>query len=104
MKVYATPVPFGEPNYKNYDHKAEESRVQEHQKKLAEWLKSKGYNGKYSGKIISFPVGDGGAQYMLADGKKSFLIHLPYWDSYQYPDVRFLPKAEIIRRLKPFKA
>lgn len=98
MKVYATPIAF-EHNYQN-DTATEVARIDAHKASLRSWLADNGYKGKNSGKIASFGVADGSAQYMLADGKGSFLIHLPYWDAYQYRDVQFLPKKEIVRRLE----
>lgn len=104
MQVFDLPdeVPFAEPDYAHYDFDKEQARQQQHIEQLRKWLKDSGYNGPDSGKIVSFPVGDGYAQYMLADaprGMKSGLIHLPYGDAYQYRDVGFLPKAEILRRI-----
>lgn len=101
MKVYSLPaeLPAPKPDYRNYDHDREMRREEEHKQKLKEWLLANGYTGKRTGETVSFGVGDGAAQYMLAEGRQSILIHLPYGDAYQYPDVRFLPKAEIIRRI-----
>jgi hypothetical protein len=105
MKVYSCPdeVKWDEPDYKNYDSDREQKREAEHLEKLKAWLIEAGYNGKYTGEIVRFPRGDGYAQYMMADGKKSCLIHLPYGDAWDYPDVEFLPKKEIIKRINQWK-
>ena len=102
MKVYGVPaeLPAPQPDYKNYDYEAETAREEEHKAALKEWLVAQGYTGPHTGGIVSFSVGDGAALYMLGDagkGTRSALIHLPYGDSYQYPHVEYLPKAEIVR-------
>ncbi len=102
MKVYGIPeeVPFAEPDYINYDRDREEARETAHKEQLKEWLVAAGWNGERTGQTVSFPVADGYAQYMFADrGRQSYLMHLPYGDAYQYRDVEFLPKDEIIRRI-----
>jgi hypothetical protein len=101
MKVYDCPaaLPIPEVDYRNYDHGRETAREQEHQTKLKEWLLNNGYKGKHTGKTVRFPVADGYALYMLADGKRSCLIHLAYGDGYTYRDVAFLPKKEILNRV-----
>jgi hypothetical protein len=106
MKVYALPneVPAPETDYRNYNREKEVARENEHMRKLAEWLRKAGYTGKRTGEIVRFGVADGYALYMLADGKKSALIHLPYGDAYNYNDVVYLPKKEILRRIDADKA
>lgn len=106
MKVYSCPaeVPWAETDYINYDPAKEASRELEHMIKLKEWLIQAGYTGKYTGEVLSEPRGDGYANYMMADGKKSCLIHLPYGDAWDCPNVEFLPKAEVIKRIERRKA
>ncbi len=83
------------------DDNAKELRAEEeHQARLAAWLKARGYVGPYTGAIYREGVADGYALYVLADGPKSCLIHLPYGDGYQSANVQFVPKSEVIRRVK----
>lgn len=103
MKVYSSPIPAPEYDYANYDRDKVMAAEDEHSVKLKAWLLANGYNGKRTGEIASFPIADGYASYMLGDGKKSCLIHLPYGDAYNYPDVRFLPKAEVLKRIDSSK-
>lgn len=106
MKVYSCPkeVPAPQIDFRNYDAKVEEQREQEHQAKLAEWLRQNGYNGQYTGEIYRTPVADGYASYMFGDkGRSGILIHLPYGDAYESRDVSFLTKAAIIARLNSSK-
>lgn len=105
MIVYSCPkeCPAPEPDYSdNYDSKKEQEREDQHREKLKAHLNKMGYTGKHTGKIIRFGVADGHAEYMLADGPtaaKSFLVHLPYGDAWEYRDVRFIPKKEILKRI-----
>lgn len=102
MKVYGLPEHIKyEPDYSKYDFEAEKTREDGIVADLKAWLVSEGYTGKYTGEVINFGVADGYARYMFADaGRRSCLIHLPFGDAYQYMDVQYLPKAEIIRRLE----
>lgn len=100
MKVYSTPIPAPEPDYKNYDFAAEQKREEAHQEQVKQWLLTNGYAGPRTGQTIFFGVGDGHAVYMYADASRSSaLIHLPYGDGYQFPEVRYIPKAEILKRM-----
>jgi hypothetical protein len=105
MKVYGCPkeAPAPEIDYANYNAELVAKQESDHVSKLKEHLVSNGYKGKHTGEIVRFHVADGYAAYMLADGPKSCLIHLPYGDAYQYPDAQFLPKAEIMRRIESDK-
>jgi len=102
MKVYASPVPYAEPDYAHCDWSLEQKREDDHLAAIRVWLKDHGYNGPHSGKEFSRGVADGCARYILADGgyeRRSFLIHLPYGDGYQYRDIEHLPKAVIIKEI-----
>ena len=100
MKVYSCPksCPAPELDFGNYDHAKQTAAEEEHQRDLVKWLVAHGYTGKHTGLIYTEGVADGCAEYMLADGSKSFLIHLPYGDGYQSRNVEFIPKREIIKR------
>jgi hypothetical protein len=104
MKVYSCPAEVPAPVLDFGTGKIDWNKMEEdeksHQVRLKEWLKAKGWNGKHTGGIVRFGVADGHAVYMMADGPKSCLIHLPYGDGYQYLDVKFLPKKEIIKRME----
>jgi hypothetical protein len=98
MKVYVTPIPAPSVDYANFDLAKVTREESEHQQALCDWLRARGYTGKRTGQIASFPVADGYAQYMLAEGPKktSCLIHLPYGDAYSYLHIEHLPKKVII--------
>jgi hypothetical protein len=88
------------PDYAHYEPAKEAMREQEHQAKLAAWLKANGYPGKYTGEIYRTPRADGSANYMMADGPKSCLIHLPYGDAWDDPNVQYIPKKAIIEYIE----
>jgi hypothetical protein len=57
-----------------------------------------GYTGKLTGEIVRFPIADGAAQYMVAEGqKKTILIWLEIHDAWNIPDAhaRGLNKTDI---------
>jgi hypothetical protein len=81
--VYALPkeLPWAEPDYKNYDYRAEQAREDEYTKKLQEWCKARN-KGNTVGEIIMWGVADGYAQYMVVNEKPLQLFHLPFGDAY----------------------
>lgn len=104
MKIYSCPKDVPPPvlDFSNYNHEKALAEEGAHKVNLEKWLRNNGYNGKYTGKIYSEPVADGSALYMIADGPKSFLIHLPYGDGYTSLNVQYIPKKEIIRRIERY--
>lgn len=102
MKIYDCPdeVEFPKPDYANYDPDMERQRQDQHMAALKKWLTDNGYTGPYTGKILRMPHADGCAYYMMADGPTSCLVHLPYGDGWDSPNAQFLPKKEVIARIK----
>jgi len=103
MKVYACPqaVEFEGNDYSNYDYNREAKKVENHKTALKNWLTQAGYAGQHTGKIATFPVADGNAQYMVGDkGRSIILIHLPYWDGYHYPYIERLTRADVMESIK----
>lgn len=105
MKVYAAPDSITlKYDYGNYDRKVEDAKEKAYVANIKAWLVERGYKGPRTGDVISFGVADGSAQYMYGDaGTKSILIHLALGDAYQYGDVAFLPRKEVLRRLMKAK-
>jgi hypothetical protein len=102
MKVYSCPadVPAPPIDYENHDIKAMEKAEAAHRDAIRAWITQQGYTGKNSGKIISFAVGDGCAEYMLAEGRTSGLIHLPYGDAYESRLAHLMTKSQVIAEIK----
>ena len=103
MKVYDLPkaVPAPKIDYGNYDYVKMKAAEEAHQKQLKGWLVNNGYTGPMTGKIYSHPMADGHAYYMFADRPRAkALVHLPYGDAWDHPDVKYLPIKEVVRRIK----
>lgn len=102
MKIYSCPPAVSAPqhDYRNYDRAKAMAAEAQHREALKTWLINHGYSGRHTGGVFREQVADGHAEYMLADGPKSFLIHLPYGDGYQSRNVEFLPKREVVRRIE----
>ncbi len=107
MQVYALPdeLEATVPTIDYTDHYNDWlKREKEHKELVKTWLHDNGYNGRGTGGILQMPMADGYAEYMLADGNPSFLFHLPYGDGYHSPNVDFLPKKEVVKRINGRKA
>lgn len=102
MNIFSLPseLPAPEVDYRNYNASVEAAMEQKHQKQLKNWLIEHGYNKPLTGEILREPHGDGHALYMVADaGHQWGLMHLPYGDAYHSPNVEFLPKSEVKKRI-----
>ncbi len=106
MKIYSLPDSLPAPvvDYRNYDREAVQAAEDAHIAALKAYLIDMGYTGKHTGDIYSAPIADGFALYMVADAARGAgLIHLPYGDGYQCPNVQHLPKRAIFDRIKSDK-
>lgn len=106
MKIYTLPdeVPAPVVDYSNYNHKKAQKDEENHQAELKQYLIGLGYDKPLTGEILQEPMADGYALYMVMDGGRNWgLIHLPYGDAYDSPNVQFLPKAEVKRRIQARK-
>lgn len=102
MKVYSTNIPTPEFSEAwvdgRFNHKAWEAANERYFKAVADDLREKGWDGKYTGNIWMHGMGDGAAQYMVASkGNRMVLIHLPIDDAWRLPDAheRGLTATEI---------
>ena len=106
MDIYTLPpeVPAPVVDYSNYDSEKAQREEEVHKLKLKQFLINAGYNKPLTGEILREPMADGYALYMVMDaGRKWGLVHLPYGDAYDSPNVQFLPKAEVKRRIQANK-
>ena len=93
-EVYTTPKGFrSPPEYadfrmdKSLDHDAFRKAEDEWLKELAEWcLTNTDSRSDLIGQIVSFPRGDGSAQYMVFRTKPLTLLHIPLGDAWDLPD------------------
>ena len=104
MKVYSLPKEVPAPELSWGGDFNLEKMIQDekdHCVKLKAHLIKMGYTGEHTGKIYKSQIADGYASYMFADRPRhSCLIHLPYGDAYDDRDVEFLPKKEVLARIK----
>lgn len=100
MRIYDVPeeVPF-ECDYSVGTWKEMEKQHHQHAQRLEAWLRANGYNGARTGQVYRAGVADGYAQYMVAEGRRTILIHLPYGDAYHDQNVQYIPKKELFRRI-----
>ena len=103
MKVFGLPselqATLPQVDYTNFSYDKMIADEDKHRASIRAWLVEQGYTGKHTGGILQMPIADGHAEYMLADGSGSFLLHLPYGDAWDSPDVEFLPKKEVVKRI-----
>lgn len=59
---------------------------------------------EHVGEVLSFPVADGKALYMVAALKPVQLIHMEVWDAYSFPMAHRLTKKDIIEQIARQKA
>lgn len=105
-KIFSLPKEYPAPeiDFKNYNKEKKEENEKKHIEELKKFLIQSGYNKPLTGEIFRSPIADGYAQYMFFDaGKEWGLIHLPYGDAYNNPDVEFLTKSEIKKRIEASK-
>lgn len=98
-KLYELPIKLPETDYKNYNYEKEREKEAQYLEDCRNWLKANGYNDKLTGKVISFGVGDGYAQYMVLREKPLSLAHLAFGDAYQVSGatIRGLTLADVKR-------
>lgn len=106
MKIFGLPETLPAPvvDFSNYDREAVQAAEDAHIAALKAYMIDMGYTGKHTGDIYSVPIADGYALYMLADGRGGGLVHLPYGDGYQCPNVQHLSKKVILARIKANKS
>ena len=75
------------------EQQAELTRLEAHADKLAD--------GAIKGAILSFPVADGKALYLVTSDKPVTLQHLPFFDGYAIPDahIRGLNKDDVQQKV-----
>lgn len=99
MKVYACPDECPAPELDLRDNTKYEAAQISHRAALSRWLTSAGFTGPHTGEVVRYQVADGFALYMLGDApgrKASVLVHLPYWDGYDYRGIEHFPKSAVL--------
>jgi hypothetical protein len=101
MKIVSIPdeIAYAQPDWSTYDPSAEREREAAHQETLKTWLQQNGWAGPRTGQELMEPHADGYARYMYGDGARAVLVHLPYGDGWDSPNVEHLPKKEVLKRI-----
>lgn len=108
MKVYSPPAGITPPSFEDdMDDNGRFSidKMQQNEEaffvQLETALRGQGYTGKRTGKLVTFPMADGKAVYMVAEGRSFALIHCPVGDAWDLPEwqTRGLTKADVIARV-----
>jgi hypothetical protein len=99
-KVYAPPKEIRVPDFdpENWQ-KADKEFIQ----KLRDYCLANG-TGDLRGEVVSFPVADGAASYMVFTTKPLAFIHMPLGDAWQFQYVNRLTLADVKKQVKRRKA
>ena len=109
MKVYRAPAEVPAPVWR-VDNSFDTNRTAEidYIARLANHMRTYGWNGPLTGEVVRFPMADGYAAYMVAEpppktrGAAMSLVHLPLGDAYAIPaaHARGLTKTDIRRMVE----
>jgi hypothetical protein len=115
--VYSTPEHLPEPDFGDFFGKEDKgaeayfAAIAEHTEKLAAWCRGEHESvgvrpGPLVGEVISWPVADGKAQYMVYTTKPLALLHLDYGDGYQVDPImiRGLRVTDVKEKVRQAKA
>jgi len=99
-KLFGPPEHIPCPEFNVKDFNQYQKDCEQFEKSLAEFCKEESPRCPDAGKIISFPVADGQAKYMVF--KYSELIFIGTYDAYHVDDalIRGLRKADIVKKIK----
>ena len=106
-KVFETPDEIEVPkmDFSNFNRDEYEKDVERFFAELRSWISEQGYNDKESGKIISFPIADGHAQYMVIKTKGTpELFYLALDDCWSFPYIQDITSKTIKEKIKQDEA
>jgi hypothetical protein len=92
MKIYSAPTEIKYSIDYSGDWQAQERA---YMGKLTKYVMQHG-SGKNKGKIVSYPVADGYARYMIFSEKPAALIHIPTGDAWHYSMVTRFTMKEVL--------
>lgn len=97
-KIYGPPkeIPVPKLNVAGFDFERYQKDEEEYTQKLRDYCQVNGGNEDSVGEIISFPVGDGYAQYMVFNTKPVVLIHMPLGDAWQFRYANRLTRKDVL--------
>lgn len=105
IKVYSAPDDIKIPKWNSKESRDYNlNKEDEYRDKLKRFLILRNPNCKEVGEVISFPVADGYAEYMVAGLKPAELVHIPLCDAYHFEYVSRLTIKDIKDKIKQRKA
>jgi hypothetical protein len=90
-QVFSTPTGIDAPDFGDafingrYSMDRDSELRSEFLDKLRGWLKANKYTGTLAGKVVSWQIADGYAEYMVVSLRPLKLIHLPLGDAWRMP-------------------
>jgi len=100
-KIYSAPKEIAEPEFHvngEFNMDAYNEDTERYRKEVADYAKKYG-KGKLAGKIVSFPIADGSASYVVFSSSPVQLLHLADGDAYQFPYANRLTASDIKERI-----
>lgn len=104
-KIYAPPIELGFPPKIThpFNFAAYEAACDEYTRGLQAWAKAQGRH-KDAGEVITFPVADGCAVYVVLSLKPVELIHVPVGDAWQFQYANRLTATDVRDKIRSAKA
>ena len=102
-KIYSAPDSIKEPVMDLTNFEAYVADNERFITELREML-TKRKNGKNVGEIISFPVADGYALYMVASMRPLELVHMPLYDAWEFQYVNRLTATDVEAKIAQQKS
>jgi hypothetical protein len=106
-KIYDIPgnIKVPEIKFDNFNLKEYQNDIERFYKEVKEALMADGYNEEHLGEVISFPVADGKAEYMVFSLEPIVqLVYLPIGDAWEFEYAHLLTKTEVLRKIQQQKA
>jgi hypothetical protein len=99
--IYSVPEEINVPeiNFSNFNRTEYEKKCKQFEKDCITYLNDLGYAGKNVGEIISFPVADGKARYMVISMRPLQLLHLPLDDAWEFEYVNNLTSKDVQEKI-----
>jgi len=103
-KIFGVPEGFKAPAISSpFNDKEYLKSCDEYITSLKAWAKAHG-TGKYAGEMVSFPVADGKAVYIVLSLKPVTLIHVDAMDAYQFKYANRLTASDIKEEIMKARA
>lgn len=105
-KIYSAPkeVKLPKLDFTNFNQKTYQEDEDKYLADLKAFIAKSGYTGKNAGEIISFPVADSSAMYMVISMRPLQLMHLELGDAWRFQYVERLTAKDVQQKIDQKKA